>query len=93
MGLRSTGIVCVASPCFNIKEVILNTKKMQIVSDTELTGVGATPEEMERAQRAVSGSGLIAFGDNRVIRSGLPAGDEVVFVARKFYLRSCDGSV
>ena len=53
--LQSSGAFCLVCPRFNIKQVALSARESQAVSRVELDHVGATPAQVQCAQKAIAG--------------------------------------
>lgn len=85
VGLENNGIVCITTPCFTTDEHILNTGKVRLISDIDLTGVGATKKQLNAAYTLMAqGDVLFAAGINRQEQEF--AGPGLTFIAERFYL-------
>ncbi|MGI9590166.1 MAG: DUF6748 domain-containing protein, partial [Myxococcota bacterium] len=61
--VRRTGIVCITEPCGYFFERFLNARLRRVLHRLDLSGVPASLEDVERAQRALeTRAGLMAVG-------------------------------
>ena len=81
------GIVCVTTPCFSLREALLNTKSQRNVSGLDLASVGARAATVEAAWHQLRTSSILVAGRNRERTAAGPAGRGVELVATQFYLR------
>ncbi|MEO5377082.1 MAG: hypothetical protein H7832_04760 [Magnetococcus sp. DMHC-6] len=84
--LNSKNIVCVAAPCYNIQENLLNFPTIQALSGVNLNGVKTNKENKAEAFKILATDGLLARGHNQVIRNQGAAGDGLTLVASDFFL-------
>jgi hypothetical protein len=84
-GLKSSGIVCITSPCPTITETTLNFPASRNIAGVDLAVSGATPKQVDAGNQALAdGTGILGAGFHTVVRG--PAGKGQQFVAREFYL-------
>ena len=87
VGLKDNGIVCITTPCFSTDRFVLNKPSSSQVSSIDLSQTGATPKQIEAAQKEILGKGLIAVGRTKVVDDLDPTKRDVKFVANQFYIR------
>ncbi len=88
VALKDNGIVCVTTPCFSTDRLVLNKPNSSTVSSFDLSQVGATPAQIEAAEKAINNQGLIAVGrTNQLGDVDAINGGGVNFVATQFYLK------
>lgn len=84
VGLENNGIVCITTPCFSIDQSLLDSCKSRVISGVDLTGFGASDEDIQKALAIVADSGaLIAAGADKQVKE--TAGLGVTFVASQVY--------
>lgn len=81
------GIVCFATPCFSLRESLLNTSFRGDVSGLDLSGAGAPQALRDAAWRELARGSILVAGRNRVVPDPGPAGHGLNLVATQFYLR------
>jgi hypothetical protein len=81
------GIVCITTPCFSLRESLLNTPRRSNVSGLDLTPSGAPVATRDAAWQELSRGSVLAAGHNRVVRDPITGGRGVDLVATQFYLR------
>jgi hypothetical protein len=81
------GFVCVTSPCFNLRQAVLNSATRRDISELDLSRAGASAATLDAALRQLSAASLIVAGRNRVVPATGPAGNGLELVASQFYLR------
>jgi len=86
--VADNGIVCIAAPCFSLRELLLNTSKGRQLSALDLTAAGAGEKTIQAAWREVHAGSILVAGSNRTVPDAGPAGDGVELVAAQFYLRA-----
>lgn len=87
VGLKDNGIVCVTIPCFSTDNLVLNQPNRSTISSFDLSQVGATPEQLEAANKAIFNQGLIAVGVTKKTGDVDAINGGTEFVATQFYLR------
>src|SRR5690606_10796619 len=48
-GVENNGLMCISSPCFSFDEYTLNSKRVQKISDIDLTRTGASEKDIQKA--------------------------------------------
>lgn len=61
-GVKSTGIVCITTPCPSLAAVKLNVNSRPDYPELDLSPTGATPEAVQAAFEALSTTGILAAG-------------------------------
>jgi hypothetical protein len=85
VGLENNGIVCITTPCFSADQYLLNRNKLRVITGIDLTEVGASEENENKALAILSdGDVLIASGVNKQVEE--VDGTGITFVAKQFYL-------
>ena len=85
--VEDLGFVCITYPCFNLRANRLNRVGHTTISGLDLSGVGATDDQLEAAHRALDAGRQLTAGDIRrdpLPRPDLPAGRTLT--ASQFYL-------
>lgn len=62
LSVRSTGILCITTPCPYYEAEVLNTDYRTPVHELDLTRAGLTDKQTELARREVEGKGLVMTG-------------------------------
>jgi hypothetical protein len=83
----SNGVVCVTTPCFNLRKTLLNTTSRKSLSGLDLAPAGATEAARGEALHDVATSSILVSGRDRAVPDAGPAGKGVELVATQFYLR------
>lgn len=84
--VRDNGVRCITSPCPSDRETKLNSRTAHNVAGVDLSGSGATDEQISDAYVAMaSADGVLVDGSNAPV-SG-PAGSALQLVATGFYTR------
>jgi hypothetical protein len=86
--VASNGVVCVTTPCFDLRKTLLNSESRKNVSGLDLGPAGASEAARTEALHDVQTSSILVAGRDRVIRDAGPAGKGVELVATQFYLRA-----
>lgn len=86
--LADNGIVCITEPCFSIDAQLLNRNSTMQISGLDLSAVGATQEELDRAREALQEGKLIASG--KIAREPLPLAIGLELRASQFFLSSVE---
>jgi hypothetical protein len=82
------GIRCITYPCFSLGEQKLNFSTGRNLSGLDLTGSGATQEQLTAAYARIGeGYDVIVAGDNVKVPKAGPAGTGVTLVGTQFYLQ------
>jgi len=84
--VRDNGIRCIAAPCFSYDAMVVNSPERLAISDVDLSQVGASPEQISAAMRALSTSSLLVAGSIEPRPNAGPAGTGQTLVASEFYL-------
>lgn len=85
VGLENNEIVCITTPCFLADQYLLNRNKIRVITGIDLTEVGASEENENKALAILSDGGvLIASGVNKQVEE--VDGTGITFVAQQFYL-------
>jgi len=85
--------VCVAAPCYNIREWSLNRKRRQKISGVDLSHVDADPADIAKGLRLLANRNLIAVGRNVVIPDQGAVGDGLTCVFLNDGATSLDGLI
>jgi hypothetical protein len=85
--VAANGIVCVAAPCFSLRERVLNTERSRPLSGLDFSASGAGERTIRTAWHEVHTRSILAAGGNRTVPDAGPAGDGVELVVTQFYLR------
>ena len=85
--LSNSGIVCVTTPCDTIREDILNKKRSRNLPEVDLSGVGASDEQIREAfnQIAAPRESILAAGKHQ--SKDMRGRTVTTFVASQFYFR------
>jgi hypothetical protein len=83
--VKSTGIVCAAAPCPSWEGAMVNRKRIRSLAGVDLSGVGATADQINDATSAMSSEGILAAGSLYKIKG--PAGKMKGLRASQFYLQ------
>lgn len=78
--VRDSGVRCITTPCYSIRELALNTSKTELISGLDLDRVTAGREDQETALADLYGEGLVVVGSN-VVDEG------ITLVATQFFLQ------
>lgn len=82
-GIEESGIVCITTPCESLGEYVLNSPRQRLLTDIDLSRVGADPALEEEALALIGGDGVVLM---RGITRQLESNPGRVFEARQFYL-------
>jgi hypothetical protein len=82
--LADTGLRCITDPCFFISAELLNFGTSVGLSDLDLSAVGASELDLERASQALADGTLLAAGTLRVTSGTAGAG--LLLRSSQFYL-------
>jgi hypothetical protein len=85
--VSDNGIVCVTTPCFSIREAVLNSRAQRSVSGLDLTRAGAQQRTVEAAWHELRTDAILVAGRNRERPDAGPGGRGLELVATQFYLR------
>ncbi|MGC4059373.1 MAG: hypothetical protein QM749_00335 [Aquabacterium sp.] len=88
-GVKSTGIVCIAAPCPSLAATKLNVTAPVVNPSLDLTPSGASDKQIEAAQEALGGTGILAAGAIVPFKVPGPGGKlvrEPRLLASEFYL-------
>jgi hypothetical protein len=81
------GIVCITTPCFSLREALINRAAVRGLSALDLGPSGAAPIAIADALGALEHEPLIVAGRNVLRPDAGPAGDGLELVAFQFYRR------
>lgn len=81
------GIVCVTTPCFSLRQRLLNSGKERDLSGLDLTESGASDEAIEDALAALGSAPILVAGRDRVHHDAGAGGPAIDLVAAQFYRR------
>lgn len=88
-GVKSTGIVCITTPCPSLEASRLNSLSKPTNPDLDLSATGATDEQLQSAYAALDGSGILTVGKMTLVRYPTLTGGSRLgtkLVASEFYL-------
>lgn len=85
--VASNGIVCVTTPCFNLRQTLLNTNRRGDFSALNLSGTGAPEAVRNGVWTELEDGSILVAGRLRNVPNAGPAGNGVELVASQFYLR------
>lgn len=84
-GVENNGLMCISSPCFSFDEYTLNSKRVQKISDINLTRTGASEKDIQKAYELMAERNTVVIvGHNQRYRGF--SGIGVRLVATQFYL-------
>ena len=85
--LSDNGIVCVTTPCFSLRQALLNTQRRWTISDLDLSRVGARAPTIEAAWQQIRTDSILVAGRDFERPDAGPAGRGVELRATQIYLR------
>lgn len=88
-GVKSTGIVCITTPCPSLEASRLNSLSKPTHPDLNLSTTGATDEQLQAAYAALDSSGILTVGKMTLVRLPTLTGGSRLgskLVASEFYL-------
>ena len=85
--VRDLGVRCITHPCPTHEEARLNSTTKRKIAGVELTGVGASEDDLKLAFESMTGpEGIIASGSDMPVKG--PGGRSYTFKANQFFLRT-----
>lgn len=85
--VADNGIVCITTPCFSVRELLLNASQRRKLSSLDLSAVGASEKALQTAFDQLHTGSILVAGRNRTVPNAGPAGTGVELAAAQFYLR------
>jgi hypothetical protein len=87
--VRSTGIVCITTPCPSLAATRLNSTNKPVNPDLNLSKTGASADQIQAGYEALGASGILVAGNIRSVRLAQPNGGTRLgsqLVASEFYV-------
>jgi len=86
VGVSNNGIVCITSPCPSFDGDILNRNRVKSLASFDLSGVKATEEKLNQAQKVIASGDSLPMAGKFVEVTG-PGGTAQGIKANQFYLK------